>query len=76
MQPAGATAPDGSAKVEAHWLVSRVRNRGTIKAVDVKINFYNYEPTGGGDGGSRWTHQLSDRDKLIGTLPKEEGRAR
>ena len=51
VQPAGAVTPDNKPKTEPHWVVGRVRNHGTIKAINVKIYFYYFDPPGAGDAG-------------------------
>jgi len=71
VQPAGAVTPTGEPKMEPHWLIGRVRNRGTIKALDVKINFYYFEPPGGGDGRKPMNILDFDRYKLIDTKFEE-----
>jgi hypothetical protein len=43
------TPPSGE---ELHWMVARVRNRGGVKAEQVKFNFSVCEPSGGGDRGN------------------------
>lgn len=70
--PAGATRPDGTPKTEPHWLVGRIHNRGTVKALDVKVNFYYYKPPGGGDGRKPMNILDADRYNLIGTVVGEK----
>jgi hypothetical protein len=33
-----------------HYLAARVRNRGQVEALNVKVNYFYFEPPGGGDG--------------------------
>ncbi|MFI9504024.1 hypothetical protein [Nocardia sp. NPDC052566] len=56
---------------ELHWVVARVRNRGQVQAQDVKLNFFYYEPPGGGDGNKPLDVKDASHYKLIGsaTLP-------
>lgn len=39
---------------EHHWLVARLRNRGQVKALDVKLDFYFCDPPGAGDRGKNF----------------------
>ena len=52
---------------EPHWVVARLRNRGKVKALDVKINFYYMDPPGGGDGGKPLNTMSRKGLKLIDT---------
>lgn len=53
---------------ELHWIVARLRNRGKVKAQDVKLNFFYFEPPGGGDGGEPMETKNLSHYKLIGTI--------
>jgi hypothetical protein len=35
---------------EFHYLAARVRNRGQVEALNVKLNYFYFDPPGGGDG--------------------------
>lgn len=50
-----------------HLIVARIRNRGQVKALDVKFNFYYFEPPGAGDGKKPMNVQDLSRYKLVGT---------
>jgi hypothetical protein len=39
---------------EHHWLVARLRNRGQVKALDVKLDYFFCDPPGGGDRGKNF----------------------
>lgn len=52
---------------EQHWVVARLRNRGQVKALDVKLNFYYFDPPGGGDGGKPMDVKNLNHYKQIGT---------
>jgi hypothetical protein len=52
---------------EHHWVVARLRNRGQVKALDVKLNFFYFDPPGGGDGGKPMDVNNLNRYKQIGT---------
>lgn len=57
---------------EQHWLVARLRNRGQVPAKDVKLNFFYYEPPGGGDGGKPMDAANISHYKLIGSTTHPE----
>lgn len=57
---------------ELHWVVARLRNRGQVKALDVKLNFYYFEPPGAGDGRKPMDVQNLALYKLIGSITVPE----
>lgn len=63
--------PAGTNKSEQHWIVARIRNRGTVKAVDIDIQFFYYEPPGAGDGGKPMDVRNLDRYKFVGSKLEE-----
>lgn len=52
---------------EHHWIVARLRNRGQVKALDVKLRFFYFEPPGAGDARKPMDVKNLDRYKLVGT---------
>jgi hypothetical protein len=54
---------------EIHKVVARLRNRGQVDALDVKLNFFYFEPPGSGDGRKPMDVTKLDKYKLIGTVP-------
>jgi hypothetical protein len=62
-------------KPEQHWVVARVRNRGKVKATDVKLNFFYFDPPGAGDGKKPMDVKDLSHYKFIGstTFPEVPG---
>ena len=54
---------------EKHYVVARLRNRGQVDALDVKLNFFYFEPPGAGDGQKPMDVTKLDQYKAIGTVP-------
>ena len=64
------------AKAQPHWVVARLRNKGQVKAINVKLNFYYFDPPGGGDTGKPMNPLEGWRYKFIGstTVPEIPGK--
>ena len=58
--------------VEKHWVVARLRNRGQVKATDVKLNFFYFEPPGAGDGQKPMDVNNLSAYHLIGSTTQPE----
>jgi type II secretory pathway pseudopilin PulG len=64
-----------SKDTEPHWVVARLRNRGQVKALDVKLNFFYFKPPGAGDGQKPMDVNKLSAYQLIGstTFPQVPG---
>lgn len=61
---------------EKYWVVARLRNRGEVKATDVKVNFFYFDPAGAGDGMNPMDPNKQSAYHLIGstTHPEVQGK--